>query len=283
LPAGFAVLAGKIDFAAWADTSFFANNERNQFLHEGLTNNPILGSFVPYTTLGSGLVKQFGDEVAVAVVVTSNDTDALSAGFDDYDFDAMTYGLAATWTPEIGGLPGLYNALAGYSSKSVVAFDIDERYLLDEISGVSPIIEEDDNYALTLGGTQYVRVDRNAQRSDGQAVGFGPFFRFGIAPEDRNLIDQFYSVGIGGNGGPAGRADDGWGIGWAGTHISADLRRDAAVLGADIDKFEHVFEAFYNVALTPAVRLSFHVQHLDSANASADEATVLATRLQTDF
>lgn len=75
-----------------------------------------------------------------------------------------------------------------------------------------------------------------------------------------------------------GRADDNWDLGWAGTHISKDFRRDA-----DVDRFDHVVEGYYNIALTPAIRTSLHAQYIDSPNPSADEAFVLATRLQLDF
>ena len=283
LPAGFAAVAGKVDWAAFADTSFFANNERTQFLYEGLINNPILGAFVPYTSLGGMLLKQVTPEFGGGIVVTASNTKATTAGFDDLCGCALTYGVAVTWTPKVGGLPGTYNALVGYNSKDPVAFDIDERYLLGEITGRVPVARKAGNYALTLGGTQYLWVDKDARRSDGQPVGVGPFVRFGIAPQGRNVIDQFYSVGVGGNGGPFGRVNDNWGVGWAGTHISGDFRQDAAALGFAVDSFEHAVEAYYNVALTPAVHTSFHVQYVNSANPAKDDAVVLALRLQLDF
>ena len=50
-----------------------------------------------------------------------------------------------------------------------------------------------------------------------------------------------------------------------------------------MDGFEHGVEEFYNVALTPAMHLSVHAQYVDTADPTADEAVVLATRLQMDF
>jgi len=283
LPDGFALVAGKVDFAAFADTSPFANNERTQFLYEGLINNPILGAFVPYTSLGVMLLKQFSEELGAGVLAASNNTNALSAGFDKLSAQTMTYGLAMNWTPKFGGRPGVYSALAGYTTKATTSFDIDKRYLIGEIIGVVPVAQKGSNYAMTLTGSQYLwGVDQHAGRSDGLPVGVGPFFRFGIAPKDRNLIDQFYSVGVGGNGGLFGRVNDSWGIGWAGTHFSSDFRNDVAVLRIAVDAFENVAEAFYSVALTPAARLSFDIQNVDSA-VPGRGAVVLATRLQLDF
>jgi len=282
LPDDFAVVAGKVDWAAFADTSPFANNERTQFMYEGLINNPLLGSFVPYTSLGGMLLKQVNAELGGGIVVTSNNTNATSAGFNKVNAQTMTYGVAANWTPKFGGRPGVYSVLVGYTTKDATNFDVDERYLTKEIIGQVPVAQKGGNYAATLTASQYLWVDPNARRSDGLPVGIGPFFRFGIAPSDRNLLDRFYSVGVGGNGGLFGRINDNWGIGWAGTHFSGDFRRDAAALGIGLDSFENAVEAFYNFALTPAVGLSVDLQSIDSA-VPGKKSLVIGTRLQVDL
>jgi len=283
LPEDFSVMAGKVYWAGIADKSLFANNERTQFLYEGLVNNAILGAFVPYTALGAAVSKKITPELGLTAVGFSNDSSADRPAFDTFDFGAFTCALTAEWTPTFGGLPGNYNIIFGYSSKDITSYDIDDEYLLGEIIGTVPVAQESENYAMVMAGSQYLWVDKTGRRSDGRPVGFGPFFRFGIAPEDRNLIDQFYSAGLGGNGGPFRRHNDSWGIGWAGSHISSDFRRDAGVLGVDVGDFEHVWEAYYQVAITPAVHASFHAQYLNSAKPSADDAVILATRLQVNF
>lgn len=283
LPGGFSVMLGKLDWAGLADVSLFANNERTQFLYEGFINNAILGAFVPYTALGGAIAYEVTPELALTAVAFSNDSEAITPSFDTFGAQAMSYALTGAWTPTFGQRPGNYNFILGYTSKDTLSFDVDDEYLVEEILGVVPPAENSANYAFTFSGSQYFWVDKDAKRSDGLPVGAGPFFRFGISPKGRNLIDRFYSVGIGGYGGPFGRADDNWGIGWAGTHISSDLRRDARVLGVRLDELEHGVEGFYNVALTPAVHLSFHVQYVDPVTPTAEESVVLATRLQLDF
>jgi carbohydrate-selective porin OprB len=173
--------------------------------------------------------------------------------------------------------------ILGYTNKDTVAYDVDDRYFLDEIIGTVPAVEKDNNHAIVMGGSQYISVNQSAHRSDGQTVGFGPFFRLGFAPSDRNAIDQFYSIGLGGNGGILNRHDDNWGIGVAYTSISDDLREDLDALNIDVDSHETVFEAFYNVAWTPAIRTSFNAQYVNSADPSLDSATMLVVRLQLDF
>lgn len=221
LPANTLVLAGKVDWAGLADNNLFANNERTQFIHTGLVNNPILGAFVPYTSLGLGGV----------------------------------------WVP---------------SKKHAVA-----------LIGVVPVAEESDNYAFLLNFDQYLWVkgksaDAYQERLDASLnpgvgrqhlapVGIGIFGRAGWAPKDRNVIDQFYSFGIGGYGILIpGRENDQWGVGWTGTHISNDLRDDVGLLGIDLDSFEHAVEAFYNFQVTPATHLTVNAQLIDSPADSVD-------------
>ena len=73
------------------------------------------------------------------------------------------------------------------------------------------------------------------------------------------------------------------GIGWAGTHISGDLRTDVGLLGIDLDSFEHAAEAFYNFQVTPAAHLTLNAQVIDSTVDSVDITYTLGTRLQVDF
>ena len=72
LPGGFSTIIGKLDFGGIADKTFFANDERSQFMYEGLVNNPILGAFLKYTSIGGALAKQFTDDLNVQVLALSN-------------------------------------------------------------------------------------------------------------------------------------------------------------------------------------------------------------------
>ena len=70
-----------------------------------------------------------------------------------------------------------------------------------------------------------------------------------------------------------------WGLGWAGTHISSDLRQVISTLHT----FEHAFEVFYNVEVTPAVHVTVNTQVVESAGKSRDTAVASGARLQVSF
>ena len=287
LPANLLVLAGKVNWAGLADANLFANNERTQFMSTGLVNNPILGAFIPYTSLGLGGVWAPSKKHTMALIGVQSKGDATSSGFDNFDGE-YTLGLEYRFSPTLGEeLPGNYRIIAGYSNKDIPRFDIDPRDLIGSIIGVVPVAEKSDNYTFLLNFDQYLWVkggDPAVGRKHLPPVGIGIFGRAGWAPKDRNVIDQFYSFGIGGYGMIIpGRDYDQWGIGWSGTHISSDLRDNLDFLGIELNSFEHAVETFYNFQVTPATHLTVNAQLIDSTVKSIDTAYTLGTRLQIDF
>ena len=144
-----------------------------------------------------------------------------------------------------------------------------------------------DNYGVFFNFDQYLYM------KDGETgAGWGIFGRAGWAPKNRNVIDQFYSFGLGGTGCLIpGREYDGWGLGWAGTHFSSDFRDGLRALpGASTDSFEHAIEAFYNIKVTPAIHFSLDAQYILHPFTEAfgtagtdNHAFVLGSRLQLDF
>jgi porin len=163
-----------------------------------------------------------------------------------------------------------------------------------------PATKKSDNEGLIVNFDQYLWVkggsvaayqkslDSGAYPGVGRhhlpPVGIGVFARAGWAPKDRNVIDQFYSFGVGGYGMLIPNRDyDQWGIGWAGTHFSSALRDAALLLGKNVDSFGNAFEAFYNFQVTPALHLTVNTQYIEPAERSIDNAFTLGARLQIDF
>jgi hypothetical protein len=223
----------------------------------------------------------------LALIAIQSEGDATSSGFDNFDGE-YTFGAQYQFSPTLGGdLPGNYRIIAGYSNKDLPRFNIGRRQLIGQIIGEVPIAEKSDNQTFLLNFDQYLWVkggEPAAGRKHLPPVGIGIFGRAGWAPKDRNVIDQFYSFGIGGYGMIIpGRDYDQWGIGWSGTHISSDLIDNLDFLGVELNSFEHAVEAFYNFQVTPATHLTVNAQFIDSTVESTDTAYTLGTRLQMDF
>lgn len=296
LPGNLLATVGKTNMAAWAGTNVFANKERTQFTYTGLVSNAIAGVFFPYTTLGASLTWEPSKSHAVTAVWAKSEGKATAAAFDELDNNDNSYALQYIYSTQIDNRPGHYLLAAAASTKDIASFDISERQLIGEIIGLLPEDEKSENYAVIGNFAQYLWVEdgsaaaynRRIQNTsfsgithhNDPPVGIGLFGRAGWAPDDRNAIDQFYSFGIGGFGMLIpGRDDDQWGVGWAGSHISDDLRE----LDSSLRSWEHALEIFYNFALTPAVHLTLDSQTIRPASKSYDTAQAFGARLQVDF
>jgi len=247
LPANFLLGAGKIDMAAWADVNMFANRERNQFQYTGLVSNPLAGVFYPYTSIGGWLTWVPNKTHTLTAVYGSTDSSATEGSFDKFLDGKNSYAGQYIFATEIANRPGRYLLAGIYSTGNLPGFAISQRWGVNRktvgLSSLEDVIinvpvpkqkVESQNYTVFGNFAQYLWVkDDSAEENPHSGlthhnvppVGIGLFGRAGWAPKDRNAIDQFYSFGIGGWGvGIAGRKYDLWGIGWAGSHISSDLR-----------------------------------------------------------
>ena len=192
LPANFMVIAGKVNWAGLADNNVLANNERNQFSSTGLVNNPILGAFIPYTSLGLGGVWAPSKKHTVALVAVQSKGNGTSSGFDNFNGE-YTLGAQYQFSPVLReNLPGNYRVIVGYSNKEIPRFDIDPRHFLGQIIGVLPIEAKSNNRAFLLNFDQFLWVKGGAPavgRKHLPPEGIGIFGRAGWAPDDRNVID----------------------------------------------------------------------------------------------
>ena len=280
LPAHFLVAAGKMDSAAWADTNMFANKERTQFNYTGLVSNAIPGAFFPYTGIAAWADWSPNKHHNMVVVWSQADGSATDDSFDTLFNGDNTYAYQYIFSTEIAKKPGNFLFSAGYSSKDVPNFD------------GPPMAEASDNYMLIGNLGQYLWVDENSAetfrnrphsakaRHDVPPLGVGIFARWGWAPDDRNVIDQFYSFGVGGYGLlMRGRDGDNWGLGWAGSHISGKLRES----DSSFRSWEQALEVFYNFGLAPSVHLAVDAQIIRPAELALDTSYTLGGRIQFDF
>ncbi len=99
----------------------------------------------------------------------------------------------------------------------------------------------------------------------GQSLrGIGLFGRIGYAPEETNPITRHASVAFFANGLSDHRPNDSFGLGIYHNGISQPLKRDIARLTEATATLENEqgLEVFYDVAITPAIRLIPSYQHV---------------------
>lgn len=216
-----------------------------------------------------------------ASIINTTDS-STSSGFDDLN-DGQTVSVEADFQYRLRNLPGGMNLGALYS------FDQDFTKLGGKLilqPGQELAVEnEDDTWAIYWSTWQYLFVkdpsDKPIDLANGvpDRQGAGIFARFGFADQDTNPVEWSASIGIGGRGVIPSRDDDVFGIGYF--YTSFEESRLGGLLGFH-DEAQGL-EAFYNVAVIPAARLTFDVQLQDSALPDTDAAVVLGGRLNLSF
>lgn len=285
------VWIGQMNGAGLVDGNAFANSEKHQFMNTALVDNPAVGAFAPYTAFTVAGIYMLNQENVFIASVMDGDGKVDESVIDTYSTDETVFVGSYAWLPEFDGLPGRYQLLGAYTNKNYTDYALDNRLeLFRVLAGIDTLNEDTDNYLALITFDQYLYV-----KDKDQMIGWGLFARGAWCPDDRNVIDQFYSFGVGGRGILIpGRDLDFWGLGWAGTHISDDFRDTLDLVNVDVDSFEHVIEAFYNIALTPALHLTLDAQYIinpvvaqvenDTGDVDSDShAWILGTRLQIDF
>jgi porin len=269
----FGLYLGKIDTFS-GDANAFAHEWKTQFMSTGLGPNPVTFTTVPYSTLGAGVLLLPKDSVLVNFSVLSPDGTADSAGFDEL----YEEGIVLAGEVRVGikpfGLPG-HQLLGGtWSSKTFNTLEQDPRLLLTIIGlpiGV-PIRQQSGSWSAYYNFDQFLYTTS----ADG-SEGFGVFGRVGLADPHTNPLEQFYSVGIGGQGMLPGRSRDGFGIGFYYGRLSSDLR------GALLDSSAWGLELFYNIAATNWLYVTPDIQVIEPAAKQSQIAFLTGLRVQMRF
>lgn len=279
--------AGKLDLSSFGDTNVFANNQKTQFLNTGLRNNPVLFPFAPYTMLGAflGIMPLGTDDWIIGPFIGDTNSSATQSGFNTWFHSPRGTTLGGEMDVKIKPLklPGNIRLGGAWSNKRFTNLAQDRRQLLEDItSGLQPE-KVSGSFAIYGNFDQYLYL-----KDEQTEQGFGCFGRLGFAPKDRNAVNWFFSLGIGGKGMVPRRSDDTFGIGYYFADISNELTKGPILPSL---KPEQGVELYYNIEITPWLRITPDLQFIvNPAAASAvrsaadsDFSLVLGSRMQMSF
>lgn len=271
----FAVFAGKLDTTV-GDVNEFAWGKGDEgFMNLGFGFNPVPVLSTPYSTLGAGFMFVPDAESYLSVSVYDPNGDAARSGFDSFFEDGVTIAAEGRIGTRFFDKRGHQLVGVAWSNKDYVAFNQDERLLLDPILAGgnldSVLRREDDTWAVWYNFDQYL-----IGGEDGR--GLGVFGRAGFADEQTNIVGQFYSAGIGGRGIIPGREDDRFGLAYY--YLSFTDHAPARLPAGD---HEQGWEVFYDAAVTPWMSIGADLQFVDSALEGIDTAVVGGVRAKIRF
>lgn len=293
----FAVSLGKIDTLDGDPNEFASGRGESQFMNANFSFNPSLALRLPYSTLGAGVVWLPVKGLEVTSVIMNTADSSTTTGFDKFG-DGLTWTSEVHWQYRLGaggdgagGLPG------GMNGGFLYSFDQDftklgGRLVFAPGQGLS-LQTEDDTWAVYWSGWQYLwaaeRDGGGGGGGGGGAInltdgrpdlkGIGLFARLGTADGDTNPVEWAGSIGLGGRGLIPTRDDDTLGVGY----FYASFRTDRLISAGVVRDHGQGFEAFYNIAITPAAHLTLDVQAVEGSIEGVDSALVLGMRLGLSF
>jgi len=277
----FGLFLGKLTTLDGDPNEFAGGRGATQFLNGNFVFNPVTGICVPYSTLGGGMVWMPTKHIQVTSVVMNTADSSTQSGFDHVE-EGWTSVTEADFQYRLGDLPGGANVSFVYAWAN--DFKSSGRLVFEPGEGVvAPT--DNDTWAVTMSGWQYVYTEEKTEgpldltngRPDLQGIGL--FSRIGFADQDTNPIEWTANGGIGGRGVIPGRDNDVFGLGY----FYSSVQNSRLLNSAGFEDHTHGLEVFYNLAITPAVGLTFDTQVLESALPNIDTTVILGLRLNVRF
>lgn len=277
----FGVFVGKFDTLE-STNEFAAGRGVNQFLNGNFVFTPSGALLVPYSTLGTGIIiLPIKDLSIVSMVFNTNDS-STSSGFDEFG-NGWTWLTTANYQYRLGDLPGGQGVAVGYGRDNEFK-QVAGGLVFERGQGLSPVTT-DDSWFASWDAWQYLWVKdaptQSINLSDGRQdlAGVGFFTRLGFADKDTNPVEYALTAGIAAKGLIPTRQNDSMGVAYAYNRI----QRSRLIGFAGLEKQTQAFEAYYDIAVTPAAHLTLDVQLVDAAETGIDTSVVLGARCSLKF
>jgi porin len=236
------------------DMNEFAHGKGDsQFMNFALNFNPVILPTVAYSTLGTGGILLPTKDLKQAIItffVMSATGKASTSGFDDLNDDNLTFAGEGRVRTDFLGLTGHQLLGATYSNRKFRSIDQNARFIFEN----GAFEEEKGSWNVYYNFDQYFYEPKKAS-----GEGIGVFGRFGASDGDTNFMHFFYSLGIGGKGVIPSRHNDKFGLGFYYIDVK-NPKLQGLFQTRKLLRDEYGFEAFYNVAITPWLRLTPDIQ-----------------------
>lgn len=234
---------------------------------------PISGVTPPYLL---GTIATLKTQPAIFTLMVYDPRNAQSQEVIEKPFsDGVTTSLSATVPTRIAGLQGFYGVRGVYSTKS--------GFNLSDVPAL--ILPPESRGTLEKQGYRYVSVSAQQylyQDPTNPALGWGVFGELAVSDGNPNPFRWHTIVGLAGTPMFPGRALDRWGIAYFKYGLSNDLVNGLDRLGVKV-RDEQGLEAFYNIALTPWLRVTADLQWIRPGTAERRDVVLGALRAQVRF
>jgi porin len=289
-----AAIVGRVNATNFLDRNRYADNPRNQFMNLSMNNSPLLGSMISFSTYGVLAAWKITDNITINPAIYDPNLqpgEGSPEGKDLFSDVGLAAEIDVNWKLS-NDRDGVFRIAGLWDNKDTVLLD-NPRLPVDIPLGIDPETKSD-NWLVNVNFEQEIWRPSGAKGKparthavsrlrtaafDFQEPGIGAFARVAYGPEDRHAWNFYAMGGLSGRGFFPSRPYDRVGLGFYWLKEGDDLDDQPGNLFQD----ETGIEAFYNLALTPAVQLTFDAQWINSGIKANDDPVVLGVRLMTAF
>jgi porin len=241
------------------DMNEFAHGKGDtQFMNMALNINPLIALTVPYSTLGTGVIilpTKDPNGAIISFMVLQTNGESSTSGFNTLDRNLLSFVGEGRIRTNFFGLTGHQLLGATTSNKEFTSIDQSSRFIIENAA----LEHKKGSWNMYYNFDQYLYEPKK-----GSGQGIGIFGRFGASDGNPNFMHYFYSMGVGGKGVIPGRPLDAFGIGYYYMEITSPSFTGPFANRAAL-RDEQGFEAYYNIAVTPWMKLTPNVQLIRGA------------------
>ena len=232
---------------------------------------------VPNVTYGAGVDYIRDGESFIAFGVLDPNDYSTNVGLDHLFSDGVTLAPVINLPTKWFGKSGKHSFSYTVTTRKYTPFDAIKHVVIPG-PPLNPIESRRGSFSISYVGRQFL-IER------GKDDGWGIFTQVSIADKNTSPVTRFFDVGIGGNGIFTARPQDEFGIAYAYTGLSKVLTENLniATLGNVRPHAEHQFEGFYNLHITPWLRLTGDLQIIRPVVRRANTAIIPGARLEFIF
>jgi porin len=245
-----ALSVGRYNLLDSLDEDFFAGGGTERFFNIAQIGPLTVLRQVPLITNAVNFAYIKGGEPFFTFSLLDPNDHSLDPGLSDLFADGVTFSPGITFPAKYGGKSAKHSFGAAITTKKYTPFDAIRQVIIPG-PPLFPVEPQGGSWSVNYVFRQYI-VERAARD------GWGLFTQVSAADRATSPITAFFDVGLGGNGLFAARPRDEFGISYAYTDLSEELKDnlDLPVLGLGRLRAEHQVELFYDVHITPWLQLT---------------------------
>ena len=273
----FAVSFGRYNLLDLLDEDFFSGEGTERFFNIAQIGPLTVLRQVPLITNGASFAYIKGGEPRFTFALLDPNDHSLNPGIQDLFADGVTFSPGFIFPTKHFGKTAKHSFGGAITTKKYTPFDAIRQVIIPG-PAINPVQPKRGSWSVNYVFRQYI-VER------GRKDGWGFFTQVSFADKATSPITTFLELGLGGNGLFKGRSQDEFGIAYAYTDLSKVLKDNIDLLTQRGRRPipEHQLEMFYNLHLTPWLRLTGEVQIIRPVKAAVNTAIVPGARLEVIF